>query len=97
MEMAVALGAEDVAVEPDVYEIYTPMEEFAHVQEELERRGVPVATKELAMIPQSYVPVPQDKVKALLRLMEALEDHDDVQHVWANLSVDESVLAAAAG
>jgi YebC/PmpR family DNA-binding regulatory protein len=96
VEMAVELGADDIAIEPDVYEIYTPMEDFVRVQEELERRGLPVATKELAMIPQSYVQVPGDKVKMLLRLMEALEDHEDVQHVWANLSVDESVLAAAA-
>jgi transcriptional/translational regulatory protein YebC/TACO1 len=46
------------------------------------------------MFPQTYVDVPRDKVNQVLRLMDALEDHDDVQKVWANLNVDEKVLAA---
>ncbi|HEX9945797.1 MAG TPA: YebC/PmpR family DNA-binding transcriptional regulator [Thermoanaerobaculia bacterium] len=94
MELALELGADDVSIEEDVYEIYTPMEEFTATQEELERRGVPTAAKELAMVPQSTIDVPGDKVNQVLRLMEALEDHDDVQKVWANLNVDERVLAA---
>ncbi|MBW8875924.1 MAG: YebC/PmpR family DNA-binding transcriptional regulator [Acidobacteria bacterium] len=94
MELALELGADDVAIEEEAYEIYTPMEEFITVQEELERRGIPVAAKELAMVPQTWVDVPRDKVNQVLRLMEALEDHDDVQNVWANLHVDEKVLEA---
>ena len=94
MELALELGADDVAIEEDVYEIYTSMEDFIGTQEELERRNVPTAAKELAMIPQTNVDIPPDKVNQMLRLMEALEDHDDVQHVWANLNVDEKILAA---
>jgi YebC/PmpR family DNA-binding regulatory protein len=94
MELALELGADDVAIEEDVYEIYTPMEEFLATQEELERRGVPTVAKELAMVPQTTLDVPADKVNQVLRLMEALEDHDDVQKVWANLHLDEKVLAA---
>jgi YebC/PmpR family DNA-binding regulatory protein len=94
MELALELGADDVAIEEDVYEIYTPMEEFLNTQDELERRGVPTVAKELAMVPQTTIAVPADKVNQVLRLMEALEDHDDVQKVWANLDVDEKVLAA---
>jgi YebC/PmpR family DNA-binding regulatory protein len=93
-ELALELGADDVAIEEDVYEIYTSMEDFITVQEELERRGIPLVAKELAMFPQTYVDVPRDKVNQVLRLMDALEDHDDVQKVWANLNVDEKVLAA---
>jgi transcriptional/translational regulatory protein YebC/TACO1 len=44
------------------------------------------------MIPQNYVPVPGDRVRQLLRLLEALEDHEDVQNVWANMDVDEKIL-----
>ena len=95
MELALELGADDVAIEEDVYEIYTPMEGFIGTQEELERRDVPTAAKELAMVPQTTLDVPADKVNQVLRLMEALEDHDDVQKVWANLNIDEKVLAAA--
>lgn len=94
MDLALELGADDVAIEEDVYEIYTAMEDFISVQEELERRNVPTAAKELAMVPQTNVDVPADKVPQMLRLMEALEDHDDVQKVWANFNVDEKVLAA---
>ncbi len=94
MELALELGADDVAIDEDVYEIYTPMEEFITVQEELERRGIPLVAKELVMVPQTYVDVPRDKVNQVLRLMEGLEDHDDAQKVWANLHVDENVLAA---
>jgi YebC/PmpR family DNA-binding regulatory protein len=94
MELALELGADDMAVEDEAYEIYTSMEEFIATQEELERRGVPTAAKQLAMIPQTTIDVPRDKVNQVLRLMEALEDHDDVQNVWANLNVDQNVLEA---
>jgi YebC/PmpR family DNA-binding regulatory protein len=97
MELAIELGADDVAIEPDHYEIFTSMEDFAAVQEELERRGVPVAVKELAMVPQTTMSLPPDRVSQVLRLAEALEDHDDVQKVWLNLdpsSIDDKVAAA---
>lgn len=94
MDLALELGADDISIEEDHYEIYASMEDFARIQEELESRDVPLATKELAMVPQSYVDVPAERVPQVLRLMEALEDHDDVQHVWANLNIDEKVLAS---
>jgi YebC/PmpR family DNA-binding regulatory protein len=94
MELAVELGADDVAIEEDVYEIYTSMEELIATQEELERRGIPTLVKELAMVPQTTIDVPADRLAQVLRLIEALEDHDDVQKVWANVNIDEKVLAA---
>src|SRR5215210_3565345 len=94
MDLALELGADDVAVEGDRFEIYTPAEDFASTLEELERRGVPLDAKELAMIPQTWVAVPGNRVSQLLRLLDALEDHEDVQKVWANMQVDEQVLAA---
>jgi len=94
MELALELGADDFAIEEDVYEIYTPMEGLIATQEELERREVPTVAKELAMVPQTTLDVPADKVNQVLRLMDALEDHDDVQKVWANLNIDANALAA---
>lgn len=94
MDLALALGADDLSIEEDRYEIFTPAEDFARTQEEIETRGIPLEAKELAMIPQTHVPVPNDRVSQLLRLLEALEDHDDVQKVWANMQIDEQVLAA---
>jgi YebC/PmpR family DNA-binding regulatory protein len=92
MDLALELGADDVAIEEDVYEVYTALEDFVSVQEELERRGIPLAASELAMVPQTTIDVPRDKVSQVLRMVESLEDQDDVQKVWANLNIDDQVL-----
>lgn len=94
MELALELGVDDFEV-GEVYELYTSPDDYARVRQELEEREVPVAAKELAMIPSSTVEL-GDNAGAVLRLVDALEDHDDVQHVWANFEVDESVLSAQA-
>ena len=70
------------------------VEHRAQLVPELERRKIPTVAAELAMIPDTTVDVPREKVGQVLRLVEALEDHDDVQKVWVNLNIDENVLAA---
>jgi YebC/PmpR family DNA-binding regulatory protein len=96
MELALELGVEDVQTEGDYFEVYTSPEDYQRVRDELDRLQVPVEMGQLAMIPQNYVTVPDDRVPQMLRLMESLEDHDDTQQVWANFDVDERVLAAEA-
>ena len=93
MELALELGVDDISVEEDRYEMYTALEDFSAIQEALEARNVPLAAKELAMIPQTTIEMRADRVNQILRLLEALEDHDDVQKVWANLDIDESAVA----
>jgi YebC/PmpR family DNA-binding regulatory protein len=95
MDLALELGVDDISVEEDRYEMVTAPEDFNAVQEALEARNAPLAARELAMLPQTTVDVPAERVNQVLRLMEALEDQDDVQKVWANFNVDENVLAAA--
>lgn len=95
MDLAVDLGVDDIAI-AELYELLTIPDDYARVREELERREVPLVAKELAMIPQSTVEL-EDNAGAMLRLMEALDDHDDVQNVWANFEADEELLAAEAG
>jgi YebC/PmpR family DNA-binding regulatory protein len=95
MELALELGVDDISVEDDRFEMVTAPEDFIAVQEALETRNVPIAARELAMLPQTTVDVPAERINQVLRLMEALEDHDDVQKVWANFNIDENVLAAA--
>jgi len=90
MELALDLGADDVATAEDHYEIFTAPEDWNRVREELEKRSVPTAVKELAMVPANPVFVPSERAGAILRLLEALEDHDDVQKVWANFDVSEN-------
>lgn len=93
MELALELGVEDIELGDEAYELYTAPEDYARVRDELETREIDVAAAELAMIPQSTIE-PGDKADSVLRLVDAIEDHDDVQHVWANFEVDEGVLAA---
>jgi YebC/PmpR family DNA-binding regulatory protein len=102
MELALDLGADDIATGEEHYEIFTAIEDWNRVRDELEKRGLPVAVKELAMVPNNSMELPGDKVGGILRLLEALEDHDDVQKVWANFhvaniadkSADKSALAS---
>ncbi len=97
MELALELEAEDISIEEDVFEIYSQPESFAAFREELEKREIPLVARELAMLPQNVTTVDADKVPQLMRLMEALEEHEDVQNVWANFDIDAEVLTAEFG
>jgi YebC/PmpR family DNA-binding regulatory protein len=97
MELALELEAEDISIEEDVFEIYSQPESFAAFREELEKRKIPLVARELAMLPQNVTTVDADKVPQLMRLMEALEEHEDVQNVWANFDIDAEVLTAEFG
>ena len=94
MELAVELEVADISIEDDSYELYTEPDLFAEIREQLEARDVPLVAKELAMIPTNQVDVDADSAPAVVRLMEALEEHDDVQHVWSNFEIDAEILAA---
>ena len=93
MELALELGVDDFVIEDDHSELYTAPEDYLKVREALEGRGLELPSKELALVPQSYIALSAEQAPQTLRLMEALEDHDDTQNVWANFDVDESVLA----
>jgi YebC/PmpR family DNA-binding regulatory protein len=93
MELALEIGAEDISIEDETFEIYSRPEDYAAVREALDEHGVALEASQLAMLPQSTVKLEGDDAGKVLRLIEALEDHDDVQHVWSNFDVDEAVLA----
>jgi YebC/PmpR family DNA-binding regulatory protein len=94
---AIDAGAEDVSLDGDVWEIVTPPAQLAAVREALEAEGVELESAELVMRPTSRTPVEDDKVGALMRLVEELEEHDDVQAVHANFDVDAGVLERVTG
>lgn len=101
IELAVEVGVEDFSVEDEGYELHSSVDDYARVRAELERRGVPLEVAQLAMIPQTWMEAEDADAEArALRLIEAAEEHDDVQNVWTNLETreaDESMLAAQAG
>jgi len=87
------LDVADISIEDETYEIYSEPDDFGAIREQLEERGVPLVAKELAVLPTNQVEVDAEKATTVLRLMESLEDHDDVQHVWSNFEIDASLLA----
>jgi len=95
IELALELGVDDLSTEGEDYELYTGADTYHQTLDALEERGIQPVDKEFAMTPQSTVEPERDQAMKSLRLLDALEDNDDVQHVWANLEVDDEVLATA--
>jgi YebC/PmpR family DNA-binding regulatory protein len=89
MEAAIEAGAEDVTTTDQYHEVMTEPEALNAVKTRLEEKKIPIAVSELSMIPTTEVELDQRKADQMMRLMEALEDHDDVQHVWANANFAE--------
>jgi YebC/PmpR family DNA-binding regulatory protein len=86
-------GAEDMREDGSNYEIFTPPDTYEAVVEALEKSNIEIAASNLGQIPQNYVKLEGKQAQQLLRLMEELEDHDDVQNVWANFDIDEEEIA----
>jgi YebC/PmpR family DNA-binding regulatory protein len=92
MELALESGAEDFRTEDsDVFEIITDTGSFEAVKSALEGKSVALQTAEVQMIPQNTVAV-EDKAPALLKLLDMIEDHDDVQKVWSSGQIDDKFL-----
>lgn len=92
MELALEAGADDMSQDDDNYEITTSVAAFEDVKKALEEKDVPIALAEVSMVPQSTVRLEGSDAKRMLRLMELLEDHDDIQNVAANFDIDASVM-----
>ena len=95
MTLAIDAGADDFASDEANYEIYTSPGVFEQVLNAVKTKGIQPQTAEISMIPQNYIKVEGKTAQQLVKLMEALEEHDDVQHVYANFDIEESELAEA--
>ena len=95
--VAIDAGAEDVAIDETVYEVLTAPEDLTGVRQALADAGVELDSAEVAMQPKTTVDVPEAQVAQLMRLIDALEEHDDVSAVHANFNVDAAVLERVAG
>jgi YebC/PmpR family DNA-binding regulatory protein len=94
LEVALDAGAEDLRDSESSWDIITAPGEFKAVEGALVEAGVPVFSAELSMLPQTTIPVVGAEATQVLRLIEALEDLDDVQNVYANFDIPEEVMAA---
>jgi YebC/PmpR family DNA-binding regulatory protein len=97
MELALDAGADDLLEEEGVFEVYTAPEHFYKVKEAFEKSSIQLQTAEISMLPQTQVKLEGKPAQQMIKMMEALEDHEDVQHVWANfdISAEEMELATA--
>jgi YebC/PmpR family DNA-binding regulatory protein len=93
MEAALDAGADDVMAEGESFEILTAPNRMEMVREALASRGIAIASAEVTRIAGLHVPVEGKEAETLLRLVEALEDHDDVQKVYSNFDISEDVMA----
>jgi YebC/PmpR family DNA-binding regulatory protein len=89
-EIAIEAGADDLKDEGQVFEIYTAPENFEAVHEAFKSAGIEPQAAEISMIPQNYIKLEGADAKQMLKLYDALDDHDDVQKVYANFDIDES-------
>jgi YebC/PmpR family DNA-binding regulatory protein len=96
MMAALEAGAEDVRVEEETFDVVTAPEDLPTVRQALEAANIPFTLAETTMLPKNSVQLQGKEAQQMVRLMEGLEDHDDVQNVYANFDIPESVMAALA-
>jgi YebC/PmpR family DNA-binding regulatory protein len=92
MLQAIDGGADDFKVEDDFYEIYTQFEDLHKVSSYLEDAGIEIENAEITMIPQNMVELTDKPAIQMLKLLDALEESDDIQRVFANFDIDESIM-----
>jgi len=96
MDIALEAGADDLqSDDPEIYEIYTTPENFEPVRQALEKAGIPTVEAKLGMIPQNYIALDENKSRQVMKLLENLDDHDDVQNVWSNFDIPAEMMETA--
>ncbi len=89
-EIAIEAGAEDLKADEGNFEIFTSQEDFETVSEAVKSAGVEPEVAEISMFPQTHVRLEGADAKQMMKLYEAIDDHDDVQNLYANFDIDES-------
>jgi transcriptional/translational regulatory protein YebC/TACO1 len=97
MDIVLEAGADDLKDDGSGWYVVTPPETLEKVKEALAKAGITPESAEIAMVPQNYIKLTGAQATQMVRLIEALEEHDDVQHVYANFDIDESEIQAAVG
>jgi YebC/PmpR family DNA-binding regulatory protein len=95
LNAALEAGADDMNDDGSVWEVVSSPESFEAVRDAVKALGIEPASAEVAMIPQNYVKLQGKDAQQMLKLFEAIDDHDDVQHVWANFDIEEKEIEAS--
>ena len=94
MNLVLEAGADDMSEDSGNWEIFSPPKSYPQVLEAVKGADIPVETSEISMIPQSQVRISGKSAQQMLKLMDELEDHEDIQHVYANFDIDEAEMHA---
>ncbi len=94
LEIVLEAGAEDLESQEDIFNVYTSVEDLEAVKQALQSAGVEMESAELTMITQTDVSLENKQAEQMLRLMDALEDHEDVGNVYANFDIDDTQMEA---
>ncbi|HKA89030.1 MAG TPA: YebC/PmpR family DNA-binding transcriptional regulator [Haliangiales bacterium] len=92
MELAIEAGAEDVRDAGELWEVDTEPHSYEPVKDAIAKAGIKPSSAELAMVPSTRVHLDGSKAESMIKLMNALEDDDDVQNVWANFDIDDELM-----
>ena len=95
LNAALDAGADDMADDGSVWEIVSAPESFEAVRDAVKALGLEPVSAEVAMVPQNYIKLQGSEARSMLKLHEMLDDHDDVQHIWANFDIDEQEIEAS--
>ncbi len=95
LNAALEAGADDMADDGSVWNIVSAPESFEAVRDAVKSLGLEPVSAEVAMVPQNYIKLQGGEARSMLKLHEMLDDHDDVQHVWANFDIDEQEIEAS--
>jgi len=96
LSAALDAGADDLRDDGDNWEVVSAPDAFPAVKEAVEKLGIETVSAQVAMLPKNYVSLEGKAAQSMLKLLDLIEDHDDVQHVWSNMDVDEKELEAFA-
>lgn len=96
MELVINAGAEDMQTLPENYEVVSAPDDYEAVKQAVEKKNLKPTLSEIMMVPQSTVPLNEEKARSMLKLMEVLDDHDDVQKVYANFDIPDAIMEALA-
>ena len=95
MDVALEAGAEDINNMGDTFQVVTDGSDLFAVKTKLEEKGVEVTSSDLAMLPTTLIKIDNaDHAQSILKVIDALEEHDDVQNVYANMDISDEVIAS---
>lgn len=94
MDIVIENGGDDLKSEDDIYEVITPPENFSKVKEAISSQGISLSEAKLTMLPKNIVKVEGKDAESLLKLMDELETHDDVQNTYSNFDIPDEIIAS---